>query len=49
MGRNKFLGVELSGKNVGDRFWYYGRLVAEKCAGLKMRVLGFDRLSGRHV
>ena len=41
--RNKFLGVELSGKTVGViGFGTIGRLVAERCAGLKMRVLGFD-------
>ncbi|MEC9248502.1 MAG: phosphoglycerate dehydrogenase [Pseudomonadota bacterium] len=41
--RNKFLGVELSGKTVGIvGFGTIGRLVAERCIGLKMRVLGFD-------
>ena len=34
--RNKFLGVELSGKTVGVvGFGTIGRLVAERCAGLK--------------
>ena len=41
--RNKFLGIELSGKTVGIvGFGTIGRLVAERCIGLKMRVLGFD-------
>ncbi|MFT4583948.1 MAG: D-3-phosphoglycerate dehydrogenase [Gammaproteobacteria bacterium] len=39
----KFLGAELSGKTVGIiGFGTIGRLVAERCLGLKMKVIGFD-------
>jgi len=41
--RNKFLGLELSGKTVGViGFGTIGRLVAERCVALKMRVLAYD-------
>ena len=41
--RNNFLGIELTGKTVGIiGFGTIGRLFAEKCVGLGMRVLGFD-------
>lgn len=41
--RSKFLGAEVSGKTVGIvGFGTIGRLAAERCRGLKMRVLGFD-------
>ncbi len=39
----KFLGVELTGKTVGIiGFGTIGRLVAERCRGLKMKVVGYD-------
>ncbi|HJP37312.1 MAG TPA: hydroxyacid dehydrogenase, partial [Gammaproteobacteria bacterium] len=39
----KFLGAELSGKTVGIvGFGTIGRLVAERCRGLKMKVVGHD-------
>lgn len=39
----KFVGAELAGKTVGIiGFGTIGRLVAQRCAGLKMRVLAFD-------
>ncbi len=39
----KFVGSELAGKTIGIvGFGTIGRLVAERCAGLKMRVLAFD-------
>ena len=39
----KFSGVELAGKTVGIvGFGTIGRLVAERCIGLKMQVLAFD-------
>jgi D-3-phosphoglycerate dehydrogenase / 2-oxoglutarate reductase len=41
--RNSFVGTELSGKTVGVvGFGTIGRLLAERCRGLKMRVVGFD-------
>lgn len=41
--RNAFLGTEMSGKTVGIvGFGSIGRLVAERCRGLRMRVVGFD-------
>lgn len=41
--RNNFLGTEISGKTVGIvGFGTIGRLAAERCRGLKMRVIGFD-------
>ena len=41
--RNKFLGAEVSAKVVGVvGFGTIGRLVAERCIGLKMKVIGFD-------
>ncbi|MEM7540636.1 MAG: phosphoglycerate dehydrogenase [Pseudomonadota bacterium] len=41
--RNKFVGAELSGKRVGIiGFGTIGRLVAERCLGLKMQVFGHD-------
>ena len=41
--RNKFVGAEVSGKTVGIvGFGTIGRLAAERCRGLKMRVVGFD-------
>lgn len=41
--RSAFLGTELSGKTVGVvGFGTIGRLLAERCRGLKMRVVGFD-------
>ena len=41
--RNNFLGTELSDKTVGIvGFGTIGRLVADRCRGLKMRVVGFD-------
>ncbi|MGR8918163.1 MAG: phosphoglycerate dehydrogenase [Gammaproteobacteria bacterium] len=41
--RNHFLGTEVSGKTVGIvGFGTIGRLVAERCRGLKMRVVGYD-------
>jgi D-3-phosphoglycerate dehydrogenase len=41
--RNSFLGTEVSGKTVGIvGFGTIGRLVAERCRGLQMRVLAFD-------
>jgi D-3-phosphoglycerate dehydrogenase len=41
--RNSFLGTELSRKTVGIiGFGTIGRLVAERCRGLRMRVTGFD-------
>jgi D-3-phosphoglycerate dehydrogenase len=39
----KFLGAELTGKTVGIvGFGTIGRLVAERCRGLKMKVIGYD-------
>jgi D-3-phosphoglycerate dehydrogenase / 2-oxoglutarate reductase len=39
----KFVGAELAGKTVGIiGFGTIGRLVAQRCAGLKMRVLAYD-------
>ena len=39
----KFLGAELTGKTVGIiGFGTIGRLVAERCRGLKMKVVGYD-------
>ena len=39
----KFLGAELTGKTVGVvGFGTIGRLVAERCRGLKMKVVGYD-------
>ncbi len=39
----KFVGTELSGKTIGVvGFGTIGRLVAERCAALKMRVVAFD-------
>ena len=39
----RFSGVELSGKTIGIiGFGTIGRLVARRCAGLKMRVLAYD-------
>ena len=41
--RNNFLGAEVSAKVVGVvGFGTIGRLVAERCIGLKMKVIGFD-------
>ncbi len=41
--RNAFLGSEISGKTVGVvGFGTIGRLFAERCRGLRMRVIGFD-------
>ncbi|MEQ8660906.1 MAG: phosphoglycerate dehydrogenase [Gammaproteobacteria bacterium] len=41
--RNAFLGAELCGKTVGIiGFGTIGRLAAERCRGLRMRVVGFD-------
>lgn len=41
--RGNFLGTELSGKTVGIvGFGTIGRLVAQRCSALKMRVVGFD-------
>ncbi len=41
--RNNFLGVEVSGKVIGVvGFGTIGRLVAERCIGLRMKVVGFD-------
>jgi D-3-phosphoglycerate dehydrogenase len=41
--RHNFVGTELSGKTVGVvGFGTIGRLLAERCRGLKMRVIGFD-------
>lgn len=39
----KFLGAEMTGKTVGIiGFGTIGRLVAERCRGLKMKVIGYD-------
>jgi D-3-phosphoglycerate dehydrogenase len=39
----KFLGAELSGKTVGViGFGTIGRLLAERCRGLKMKLIGYD-------
>ena len=39
----RFVGTELAGKTVGViGFGTIGRLVAERCAALKMKVLAFD-------
>lgn len=41
--RNAFLGSEMSGKTVGIvGFGSIGRLVAQRCRGLSMRVVGYD-------
>ncbi|MEM7467094.1 MAG: phosphoglycerate dehydrogenase [Pseudomonadota bacterium] len=41
--RSKFVGAELSGKCVGIvGFGTIGRIVANRCLGLNMKVLGFD-------
>ena len=41
--RSNFLGTELSGKTVGIvGFGTIGRLVAERCGALNMRVIGYD-------
>lgn len=41
--RNAFLGTEVCGKTVGIiGFGTIGRLAAERCRGLRMRVIGFD-------
>ncbi|MEX2481839.1 MAG: phosphoglycerate dehydrogenase [Gammaproteobacteria bacterium] len=41
--RNNFLGTEVSGKTIGIiGFGTIGRLVARRCRGLEMRVVGFD-------
>ena len=41
--RNSFMGNEISGKTVGIvGFGTIGRLVAERCLGLKMSLVGFD-------
>ncbi|MGR8947823.1 MAG: phosphoglycerate dehydrogenase [Gammaproteobacteria bacterium] len=41
--RSKFVGAELSGKTVGIiGFGTIGRIFADRCLGLKMKVLGFD-------
>jgi D-3-phosphoglycerate dehydrogenase len=41
--RNKFVGVELCNKTIGViGLGNVGRIVAERAAGLKMKVLGFD-------
>ena len=41
--RSKFVGAELSGKTVGViGFGTIGRIVASRCLGLHMKVLGFD-------
>jgi len=41
--RNSFLGTEVSGKTIGIiGFGTIGRLVAKRCRGLEMRVVGYD-------
>jgi D-3-phosphoglycerate dehydrogenase / 2-oxoglutarate reductase len=41
--RNEFVGVEVSGKTIGIvGFGTIGRLLAERCLGLKMKVVAFD-------
>ena len=41
--RNEFVGAEVSGKTVGIvGFGTIGRLLAERCLGLKMKVVAFD-------
>ncbi|MBI4697298.1 MAG: phosphoglycerate dehydrogenase [Gammaproteobacteria bacterium] len=41
--RSKFVGAELSGKTVGIvGFGTIGRIVADRCRGLRMHVVGFD-------
>ena len=41
--RNKFVGVELCNKNIGViGLGNVGRIVAERAAGLRMKVMGFD-------
>ena len=41
--RSKFVGAEVSGKTVGIiGFGTIGRILASRCIGLKMKVLGFD-------
>jgi D-3-phosphoglycerate dehydrogenase len=41
--RKEFVGAEISGKTIGVLgFGTIGRIVSDRCLGLKMRVLGFD-------
>lgn len=41
--RSRFMGTEVTGKSVGIiGFGTIGRIVAQRCAGLKMNVLAFD-------
>ena len=41
--RNKFIGVELCNKTIGIiGLGNVGRIVAERAAGLRMKVIGFD-------
>jgi D-3-phosphoglycerate dehydrogenase len=46
----RFSGVELAGKTIGIiGFGTIGRLVAQRCAGLKMQVLAYDPFVGREI
>ncbi len=48
--RSKFVGAELCGKTIGIiGYGTIGRIVAARCQGLKMRVIGFDPFVTREV